>query len=143
MKPKRLEVKIPPGVDNGSRIRIAGEGGAGTNGGSKGDLYLVTSVRSHERFERKGDDLYADVDVPVADLVLGAEVEVPTLTGKLLLNVPPLTQNGKMFRLGGQGMPRLKGGGRGNLFARVRAKLPEKLDEKEKKLFEELRTAGV
>jgi molecular chaperone DnaJ len=143
LKPKRLEVKIPAGVDTGSRIRIAGEGGAGQGGGAKGDLYLAVSVRPHERFERKGDDLYVDIDVPVSDLVLGSEVEVSTLTGKVLLTVPPLTQNGKVFRLGGQGMPKLKGEDRGALFARVRAKLPEQLNDKEKKLFEQLRTAGV
>ncbi len=143
LKPKRLEVKIPAGVDTGSRIRIAGEGGAGQSSGAKGDLYLAVSVRPHERFERKGDDLYVDIDVPVSDLVLGSEVEVPTLTGKVMLTVPPLTQNGKVFRLAGQGMPRLKGGDRGALFTRVRAKLPEQLSDKEKKLFEQLRTAGV
>jgi DnaJ-class molecular chaperone len=142
-KPKRLEVKIPAGVDSGSRIRIAGEGGSGLAGGPRGDLYLAVSVRPHPRFERKGDDLYVDLDVPVSDLVLGAEVEAPTITGKVMLTVPPLTQNGKVFRLAGLGMPRLKGQGRGNLYARVRAKLPEQLDDKERKLFEQLRTAGV
>ena len=136
LKPRRLEVKIPAGVDSGSRVRVAGEGGA------RADLYLVVSVRPHPRFERKASDLYADVDAPVTMAVLGGEVEVPTLTGKVLLTVPPLTQNGKVFRLAGQGMPSLKGGQRGALFARLRVKLPEKLDEKERKLFEELREAS-
>jgi molecular chaperone DnaJ len=133
LKSRRLEVKIPAGVDSGSRVRIAGEGGA------KGDLYLVVSMRPHPRFERKGGDLYTDVEAPLTVAVLGGEVEVPTLTGKVMLSVPALTQNGKVFRLAGQGMPSLKGGQRGALYARLRVKLPEKLDDKEHQLFEELR----
>ena len=142
-KSRRLEVKIPPGVDNGSRVRIAREGQPGAAGGPGGDLYLVVSVRPHERFERKGADLYVNVEAPVTDAVLGAEVEVPTITGQVALKVPPLTQNGKAFRLANLGMPRLKGQGRGHLYARLRVMLPEKLDEREKELFEELRGAGV
>ena len=142
-KSRRLEVKIPSGVDTGSRVRIAREGQPGTAGGPGGDLYLVVSVRPHERFERKGADLYVDVEAPLTDAVLGAEIEVPTLTGQVMLKVPPLTQNGKAFRLAGLGMPRLKGQGRGHLYARLRVMLPEKLDEREKELFEELRGAGV
>ena len=140
-RPRKLEVKIPAGVDTGSRVRITGEGQAGTGGGTRGDLHLVISVREHERFERKGNDLYVDIDVPVADAVLGAEVEVPTMTAKVMLKVPPLTQNGKLFRLANLGMPRLKGKGHGHLFARLRAKLPEELDDRERELFEELRAA--
>lgn len=143
LKPRRLEVKIPPGVDTGSRVRIAGEGQPGVGGGSRGDLYLVVSVLRHSRFERKGSDLYTDVEVPLTDAVLGVEVEVPTITSKVMLKVPPLTQNGKLFRLAGLGMPKLNGKGRGDLYARLRVKLPEELGEREKKLFEELRTAGI
>ena len=141
-KSRRLEVKIPPGVDTGSRVRIAGEGQAGA-GGAPGDLYLIVSVRKDPRFERKGSDLYVTVDVPLTDAVLGAEVEVPTITGKVALKVPPLTQNAKAFRLANLGMPRLKGQGRGHLYARVQVKLPEKLDDHEQELFEQLREAGV
>ncbi len=143
LKARRLEVKVPAGVETGSRVRIAGEGQAGFGGGPRGDLYLVVSVRPHPRFQRKGGDLHTDIEVPLTDAVLGAEVEVPTLTGKVLLKVPPLTQNGKVFRLAGLGMPRLKGQGRGNLYARLLVRLPEKLDGKEQKLFEQLRAAGV
>jgi DnaJ-class molecular chaperone len=143
LKARRLEVKTPAGVDTGSRVRIAGEGQAGTGGAPRGDLYLVLSVRPHPRFERKGADLYTDVEVSLTDAVLGAEVEVPTITSKVMLKVPPLTQNGKAFRLANLGMPRLKGQGRGDLYARLRVVLPEKLDEREKQLFEELRAAGV
>ncbi len=120
-------------------MRIAGEGAPGSGGRAKGDLYLLISVRPHDRFERRGDDLYAEVEVPLTDAVLGGEIEVPTMKGKVMLKVPPLTQNGRIFRLNGQGMPHLDGKGKGDLFARVKVHLPEKLSEREKKLFEELR----
>lgn len=139
VKPRRLEVKIPPGVRDGSRVRVAGEGGAGPAG--TGDLYMVVSVRRHERFERRGDDLHTEVDVPLTDAVLGGEVPVPTLTSRVMLKVPPLTQNGRSFRLGGLGMPHLSGSGKGDLYARVKVKLPDQLSDREKKLFEELRAA--
>ena len=140
---RRLEVKIPAGVDSGSRVRIAGEGQAGTNGGKPGSLYLIVSLVKDDRFERKGSNLYTDVEVPLTDAVLGAEVEVPTMTGKVALTVPPLSPNGKSFRLGGQGMPKLKGEGRGHLYARLQVKLPEKLSDDDKKLFEQLRESGI
>ena len=140
---RRLEVKVPPGVDTGSRVRIAGEGQPGMAGGKRGDLIIVVSVRSHERFQRKRSDLYVDVEAPLTDAVLGAEIEVPTITSKVMLTVPPLTQNGKVFRLAGLGMPRLKGQGRGNLYARLQVTLPEELDDGEKELFEKLRSAGA
>ncbi len=142
-KERRLEVKIPAGVDSGSRVRIAGEGQPGTNGGKPGILYLIVSVAKDARFERKGSNLYTDVEVPLTDAVLGTEVEVPTLTGKVALTVPPLSPNGKSFRLGGLGMPKLKGKGRGNLYARLQVKLPEKLSDEHKQLFEQLREAGI
>jgi len=143
LKARRLEVKIPAGVDTGSRVRVARDGQPGLGGAPKGDLYLIVSVRRHPRFERRGDDLYVDVEVPVTDAVLGAEVEVPTMTGRVMLKLPPLTQNGKTFRLAGLGMPRLKGDGRGDLYARVRVKLPEQLSERERELFEELKEIGI
>ena len=142
-KERRLEVKIPAGVDGGSRVRIAGEGQAGTNGGKPGSLYLIVSLVKDERFERKGSNLYTDVEVPLTDAVLGTEVEVPTMTGKVALTVPPLSPNGKSFRLGGLGMPKLKGEGRGHLYAQLQVKLPEKLSDDDKKLFEQLRESGI
>ncbi len=135
---KRLEVKIPPGVRDGSRVRIAGKGGQGYAGGASGDLYLVVSVKSHRRFERRGDDLYEEVAVPLTVAVLGGEVQVPTLKGKLALKVPPETQNGRAFRLAGQGMPHLGDSSYGDLLAKVNVILPTKLSEEEKKLFERL-----
>jgi len=141
VKPRRLEVKIPPGVRDGSRVRVAGEGGVGPAG--TGDLYLVVSVRPHERFERRGDDLYTEVDVPLTDAVLGGEVQVPTLTSRVMLKLPPLTQNGRSFRLNSLGMPRLGGNGKGDLYARVKVALPQELSPEQRELFEKLRTKGV
>jgi DnaJ-class molecular chaperone len=142
-KPRRLEVTVPAGVDTGSRVRIAGEGENGLGGSPKGDLLLVVKVRPHTTFERKGADLQVEVDIPVTTLVLGGEVEIPTLTGSVMLKVPELSQNGKVFRLAGLGMPRLKGKGRGDLLAKLRVKLPESLGDEDRERFEELRKAGV
>jgi len=138
--PKRLEVKIPAGVRDGSRIRIAGEGAPGRAGGSKGNLYLRVKMLPHKVFERKGDDLYAEVPVPLATAMLGGEVRLPTLDGNLSLKIPAETQNGKVFRLAGKGMPGLGDGKYGNLFAKARVVLPTSLTEEEKKLFERLRS---
>ena len=138
--PRRLEVKIPAGVKDGSRIRMAGEGAPGRAGGSKGDLYLVVRVLPHKVFERKGDDLYAEISVPLATAVLGGEVRVPTLDGNLSLKIPPETQNGKLFRLVGKGMPQLGNANHGNMFAKVNVALPTNLTEEERRLFEKLRS---
>ena len=138
--PKRLEVKIPAGVRDGSRIRIAREGGPGRAGGNKGDLYLVAKVLPHKLFERKGDDLYTEVSVPLATAILGGEVGLPTLNGNLSLKIPPETQNGRVFRMAGKGMPQLGNNKYGNMFAKVKVVLPTNLTEEEKKLFERLRS---
>jgi DnaJ-class molecular chaperone len=135
-------VKIPPGVDTGSKVRVAREGQAGA-AGQRGDLMLVVDVRKHPRFERTGDDLRVEVEVPLTTAVLGGEVEVPTITSKVMLKIPPLTQNGRVFKLSGLGMPRLNREGRGHLHARVRVQLPEKLDDHQRELFEQLSAAGV
>jgi DnaJ-class molecular chaperone len=137
---RRLEVKVPGGVKTGSRVRVAGEGRAGLGGGSAGDLYLVVTVLSHSRFERKGDDLYLDVNVFYADAVLGGEVAVATMDGRVALRIPELTQNGRQIRLAGKGMPVLgKGGAKGDLIVRVRVQLPEQLAPEEREHFETLR----
>jgi DnaJ-class molecular chaperone len=148
-RPRRLEVKIPAGARDGTRVRLAREGHAGT-GGPRGDLYVVVRVLPHSRFERRGDDLLTEVPVLLVDAVLGGEVEVETLSGKrIAIKVEPLTQNGRTIRLGGLGMPRLEGSGtdgrkdknkaHGDLLARVRVVLPETLSERERKLFQQLR----
>jgi curved DNA-binding protein len=129
---KRLEVKVPAGVRTGSRVRLAGKGARG------GDLYLIVSVKPHPTFERRGDDLYVGVSVPLAVAMLGGEVKVPTLKGKVALKVPAETQNGRTFRLAGQGMPHLGKSSRGDLMARVRVVLPDKLSSEEKELFKKL-----
>ncbi|MHB1134219.1 MAG: DnaJ C-terminal domain-containing protein [Chloroflexota bacterium] len=136
---KRLEVKIPPGVGDGARVRVAGEGGAGQNGGARGDLFLVIKVQPHAQYERKGDDLHMELPVPLTVAVLGGEVEVPTLKGKVSLRIPAETQNGRVMRLAGRGMPRLAGGGFGDLYAKVRVVLPTSLTAREREIFEELR----
>ncbi|GAC1511514.1 MAG: J domain-containing protein [Chloroflexota bacterium] len=143
-KHRRLDVKIPPGVKEGSRIRVAGEGnpGTGTNG-QAGDLYLVVHVTPDPRFRREGDNLYTDVAVPMTKLVLGGEVSVPTLKGSVTMSVPPGSQNGRTLRLSGQGMPHLKGGGRGDLYVKLNALLPTQLDERQRELFQKLAQAGV
>jgi molecular chaperone DnaJ len=135
---KRLEVKIPAGVKDRSRVRVAGKGEPGYGGGSGGDLYLVVSVKKHPRFQRKGDDLYVEVGVPLTVVVLGGEVTVPTIKGKLALKIPAETQNGRSFRLTGQGMPHLGNATYGDLLAKVNVVLSTKLSEEEKKLFEQL-----
>jgi molecular chaperone DnaJ len=137
---KRLEVSIPPGGHTGSRVRFAGEGGPGQAGGAKGNLYLRLNVLPHERYERKGNDLHVTVGVPLYTAVLGGEVHVPTLKGtRLALKIPAGTQNGRTFKLSGQGMPNLKKQEvRGDLYAKVEVQLPTELNEREKQLFEEL-----
>jgi DnaJ-class molecular chaperone len=142
---KKIQVKIPPGVDNGSKIRVAGEGQPGIGGGPRGDLFLVISVKPDPTFERKGDDLHVDIDVELVKAMLGGEVPVPTPEGrKLILTIPPETQNNRVFRLAGKGMPRLRGDGSGNLYARVKVVLPMRLSAEERELFEKLaRSRGV
>ncbi len=139
-RPKRIEVKIPPGVHTGSRVRVAGEGGHGTGGGGKGDLYLKVNVQPNNRFERKGDDLHSSVQVPLYTAILGGEVEVPTPKGtKLALRIPAGTQNGRTFKLTGQGMPHLKSPDRrGDLYARLDVQIPTRLGDEEKQLYTEL-----
>jgi DnaJ-class molecular chaperone len=141
---RRIEVTIPPGIEDGQRIRVAGRGGSGAGGGPSGDLYLMVHITPHARFERRGDDLHVDIEVPVADAALGGEVHVPTLKGRnLALRIPAGTQGGKVFRLAGQGMPRerAKGGGFGDLHARARLVLPEPLTDEQRALFQQLREA--
>ncbi|PKB65493.1 MAG: hypothetical protein BZY80_00265 [SAR202 cluster bacterium Io17-Chloro-G2] len=131
---RRLEVKIPAGVDNGSRVHIPA-GGTG-----QGDLYLVMAVKDHPRFERKGNDLYSQVEVPLSDAILGGDVNVPTMKGQVSLTIPPETQNGRRFRLAGRGMPVLNDPtSQGNLYATVKVVLPAGLSPEEQELFQQLR----
>lgn len=138
---KTIEVKIPAGVTSGSRIRVAGQGGAGDGGGPNGDVYLIVRVTDDKRFTREGDNLRTDIDVPLLTALLGGKAHVSTPTGQVELTIPAETQQGKVFRLRGQGMPKLKSksGERGDLLARASVVLPTNLTEREKALLEELR----
>lgn len=136
---KSLEVRIPAGVDTGSRLRIPGEGEAGIGGGGPGDLYIVIHVQDHDRFERQGNDLYYIAPVTFSQAALGAELKVPTLVdGEETLSIPSGTQTGTTFRLRGKGLPKLGKSSRGDLHVIVRVITPTKLSREEKKLFEEL-----
>lgn len=136
----KVEVKIPPGVDTGTRLRITGEGEPGVNGGPSGDLYLAVSVQDHPDFRREGGDLHTGVVITFPQAALGCTVKVPTLYGDHeLLDIPPGTQPGKVFTIRGEGVPRLRGPrGKGDLFAHVTVDVPTKLTEKERALLEEL-----
>ena len=131
---RRLEVKVPAGVETGSKIRLSGKAGTGTDAG---DLYLIVKVRPHPVFSRSGADLTRDVPITLGEALLGGEVDVETMRGRVLLKVPAGTQQGQAFRLAGQGMPRLKGDGSGDLIARVKVVLPGKLEGKQRKAAED------
>ena len=135
---KKFDVTIPRGIGEGQRIRLAGQGGAGINGGPNGDLYLIVKSPEDETYRRKGDDLYVDLPVSIYDLLLGGEVKVPTLGGQVAMTIPEGTQNNRLLRLSGKGMPRVKGGGSGDQYVRLVGRLPQNLSDKEKKLFKEL-----
>jgi DnaJ-class molecular chaperone len=136
-KIKRIEVQIPSGVTNGSRIRVAGKGRQDESG-TTGDLYLVISIKANALFDRKGDDLYVDLSVSLLTAILGGEAQVPTPKGNLALKIPPETQNDVTFRLAEQGMPHLGDTGHGDILARVKIVLPTGLSAEEKALFEQL-----
>jgi len=140
---RRVEVKIPPGVRDGSRVRVAGEGGRGS-GGRRGDLYLRVRVAPDPTFERRGDDLQTTIKVPLSAAVLGGEAQVTTLEGSVGIKIPPGTPAGQVFRLRGHGLPRLgEPGARGDLLATLAVELPRTLTPRQKELFEELRGTGA
>ena len=134
-KRKTLSVRIPAGVDTGDRIRLAGEGEAGFNGGPPGDLYVQIEVREHSIFVREGKNLYCEVPISFVDAALGGELEVPTLDGRVKLKIPSETQTGKLFRLRGKGVTPVRGGSVGDLLCRVQVETPVKLGESQKQLL--------
>ena len=138
---KTLAVKIPPGVDNGDRIRLAGEGEAGTDGGPSGDLYVQIAVRAHKIFERDGKNLYCEVPISFVDAALGGELEVPTLDGKVMLKVPEETQTGKLFRLRGKGVVPVRGGQAGDLICKVTIETPVNLSKQQKELLRQFQSS--
>ena len=131
-----LTVKIPGGVDNGTRVRLAGEGEPGPNGGPAGDLYVVVQVREHAIFHREEDDILCEVPIAFTQAALGADIEVPTLDGPVTMRVPAGTQWGKVFRLKGKGVPRLHGGGRGDQHVRIAIETPSELSARQRELLE-------
>jgi DnaJ-class molecular chaperone len=135
---KRFEVTIPKGIGEGQRIRLTNQGGAGVNGGPNGDLYLIVHLHEDPTYKRKGSDLYVDLPVSIYDLVLGGEVDVPTLSGQVAMKIPAGTQNNRLLRLSGRGLPHVKGSGSGDEYVRLIGQLPQNLTNEEKKLFKEL-----
>jgi molecular chaperone DnaJ len=135
---KTIELRIPPGVDSQTRLRVPGEGEAGINAGPPGDLYVVLNVREHPFFERRNADLYCTIPISVTQAALGAEVKVPGLTGEEKVKIPEGTQTGSIFRLKGKGMPDPHGGGKGDLYVNVRVVTPAKLNREQRRMLEQL-----
>lgn len=144
---KKLSVKIPAGVDSGDRIRLSGEGEAGFQGGHAGDLYILIQLRPHSLFERQGDDLYCDVPIDLATAALGGELDVPTLSGRVQLKIPPETQNGKVLRIRGKGIHSVRSKDVGDLLCRIVVETPINLTQEQKewlRLFaESLQNSGT
>ena len=137
---RSVDVRIPAGVKDGSRVRAAGEGASGSNGGVSGDLYLRVRLKPHPVFERRGNDLHAKVAIPVTTAVLGGEAQVPTISGSVRLKIPDGTQNGQVFRLKGHGMPAIgKPDDRGDLYAAVEVQLPRALTREQRQHYEALK----
>ena len=137
---KRLSVTIPKGVDDGTRIRLAGKGEAGSRGASSGDLYLFINVYSHDLFKRSEENLFFECPISIADAALGASIEIPTIDGgKAKIKIPSGTQSGKQFRLKGKGMPLMRGGGVGDLYVQVSTEVPINLNKEQKELLEKFR----
>jgi len=135
---RKLQINIPPGVDTGSRLRLAGEGEAGVHGGPPGDLYVLLRVREHPVFEREDNNLHIQVPVNMAQAALGAEIEVPTIEGGHKLKIPAGVQSGSQFRLKNRGVPDVRTGRRGDLVVHIRVQTPTRLTKQQRKLFEEL-----
>src|SRR3954469_22015556 len=138
---KTYTVKIKPGVKDGTRIRLKGKGEAGENGGPAGDLVVLAHVATSPLYERRGDDLVVQAPVSYATAVLGGSVEVPTPNGTVSLKIPPGSEDGKLIRIKGRGAPRISGGGKGDVLARVRIQVPKRVNKKERQLLEELQKA--
>jgi len=136
-KTKKIEISIPAGAEDGTNLRIAGEGEAGEKGGSHGDLYIVTHIKDHEVFDREGDNIFVKVTIPFTIAALGGEVEVPIIDGKAKLTIPAGTQSNSIFRMKGKGIPHLHGYGAGDENVEVIIKVPEKLTKRQKELLSE------
>jgi molecular chaperone DnaJ len=137
-KERTIELRIPPGVDTGTRLRVQGEGEPGPNGGPAGDLYVVLEVKEHPFFERRGADLYCTIPISIAQAALGAELQVPGLGADEKLKIPEGTESGAVFRVRGKGLADPHGGGKGDLYYHVRVLTPTKLTREQRKLIEQL-----
>jgi len=133
----KIKVRIPPGVDTGSKLRSSANGEAGVMGGQNGDLYIVLHVKEHEIFQREGDDLFCEMPIKFTLATMGGAIEVPTLQGKASLKIPAGTQSGTTFRLKGRGMPHLRGGGMGDQMIRVQVEVPTTLSSEQRKILED------
>jgi molecular chaperone DnaJ len=136
-KKKKIKIEVPAGVDGGTKLRVAGEGNQGENGGPKGDLYVFLNVREHKYFQRDGADVFLEIHLPVTKAILGDEVKVPILGGSALLKIPPGTQPDMVFRMKGKGIINFRGFGRGDQYVKVKVEIPEKLSDKERELIKE------
>ena len=141
-RPRTLTIKVPPGVDDGSRIRLSGNGEAGTRGGPAGDLYVYLSIAQHPRYRRDGADLFIDVPIAFTQAALGGIVEIDALDGNAELTVVAGTQSGSSYRLRGRGMPTVRGSGRGDLIVSVHVVVPQKLSRKEREVLEQFALLG-
>jgi len=141
LKKETLNIKVPAGVDTGSRLKLSGRGGAGVNGGQPGDLHIEIKIKPHPVFKREGDDIYVEVPVTVNDAILGAKIKVPVLEGEVTMTLPMGTDSGKKFRLKGKGMVNPKTGARGDEFVIVKIIVPKRITEKTRKALEELEKA--
>lgn len=139
---RKLTVRIPAGVEDGMRLRVRGEGEAGSRAGGRGDLYVLIRVRSHPEFRREGKNLLTEVSIGMVQAALGAEIQVPALSGEVTMKIPAGTQPGQLFRLRGKGLPGLDGGPAGDQLVRVRVEIPRKLSTAQRKLLEELEQTG-
>ena len=140
---KTITVKVPAGIDTGNRLRVSGKGGAGTNGGPNGDLYIEFSVRDHEYYQRNEDDIYIELPLTITEAILGTKKEVPTLYGNVDLTIPAGTQSGEKMRLRGKGIENVNTKRKGDMYVITRVIVPEKLTKEQKRLFEELSTTDL
>jgi molecular chaperone DnaJ len=134
---KKVSIRIPAGVDTGSRMRLSGEGAGGRRGGPPGDLYVVIHVDDHEYFQREGQTIYLQLPVSMVRAALGCEADVPTIHGTAKLKIPAGTQSGKQFSLRGEGVPSLRGGGKGDMVVEVQVQTPTKLSKEQKELLQQ------
>ena len=142
VKERVIQVKVPAGVEDGTRIRYNGQGESGAHGGPPGDLYIVLHVKEHSFFEREGKDLYCVVPVSYAQAALGADIMIPTLEGEHKMHLPEGTQAGTQIKLRGKGVPVLNGHGKGDIYVQIKVQTPTKLTKRQKELLQELETGS-